>query len=90
MKVMKLSIVSVCVVAAVLVGLAIAWATPAEEVRVQALGDGARITVNSFTGDPNMTWLRTQMLYVFALDTPLHFSYTSPQKRFLSSRLLFS
>ena len=61
MKAVKLSIVSVSVVAAVLVGLAIAWAAPAEAVKQQALVDKARITVNSFVADPNMTWLRTHL-----------------------------
>ena len=61
MKVMKLSIVSVSVVAAVLVGLAIAWAAPAEAVKQQGLVDKARITLDSFTGDPQMTWLRTHL-----------------------------
>ncbi|MFB0507145.1 MAG: YSC84-related protein [Thermodesulfobacteriota bacterium] len=61
MKAMKVSIVSVSVVAAVLVGLAIAWAAPAEEVKQQLLVDKARITVDSFVADPNMTWLRTHL-----------------------------
>ena len=61
MKAIKLSIVSVSVVAAVLVGLAIAWTAPAEAVKQQALVDMARITLNNFVVDPNMTWLRTHL-----------------------------
>lgn len=61
MKAVKLSIVSVSVVAAVLVGLAIAWAAPAQEARVQVLVDKARITLDSFVADPQMTWLRTHL-----------------------------
>ena len=61
MKAMKLSIVSVSVAVAVLVGLAIAWAAPAEAVKQQLLVDKARITVDSFVADPNMTWLRTHL-----------------------------
>jgi lipid-binding SYLF domain-containing protein len=61
MKAMRLSIVSVSVAVAVLVGLAIAWAAPAEAVKQQLLVDKARITVDSFVADPNMTWLRTHL-----------------------------
>lgn len=52
MQAMKLSIVSVSVVVAVLIGLAIAWAAPTEAVKQQALVDKARITVDSFVADP--------------------------------------
>lgn len=61
MKAMKLSIVSVSIVVGVLIGLAIAWATPTEAVNQQALVDKARITVDSFVADPNMTWLRAHL-----------------------------
>jgi lipid-binding SYLF domain-containing protein len=61
MKVSKLSIVLVSVVVAVLIGLAIAWAAQTEAVKQQLLVDKARITVDSFAADPNMTWLRTHL-----------------------------
>jgi lipid-binding SYLF domain-containing protein len=61
MKAMKLSIVSVSIVAGVLIGLAIAWGTPTEAVKQQALVDKARITADIFIADPNMVWLRTHL-----------------------------
>ena len=61
MKAMKLSSMCLSVVVAVLIGLGIAWATPTEAVKQQALVDKARITVDSFVADPNMTWLRAHL-----------------------------
>jgi lipid-binding SYLF domain-containing protein len=47
--------------AAMMVVLASMPATAAEAVKQQALVDMARITLNNFVADPNMTWLRTHL-----------------------------
>jgi lipid-binding SYLF domain-containing protein len=61
MKAMKLSSLYLSIVAAMLVALAIPPATAQEALKQQLLVDKARITVNSFVADPNMTWLRAHL-----------------------------
>jgi lipid-binding SYLF domain-containing protein len=61
MKAMKLSSLYLSIVAAMLVALAIPPATAQEALKQQLLVDRARITVNSFVADPNMTWLRAHL-----------------------------
>jgi lipid-binding SYLF domain-containing protein len=61
MKAMKHSITCVAVVAAVLVALVIARATPAEAPEQQAQVDKARITFDTFIADANMDWIRTNL-----------------------------
>ena len=61
MKGSKLSNKCFSVVAAMLVVLAIAPAIGAEDVKPRALIDYARLTVDNFIADPDMTWVRAHM-----------------------------
>ena len=61
MRTVKLFVMYLFVAAAMVVVLASTPATAAEAVKQQALVDMARITLNNFVADPNMTWLRTHL-----------------------------
>lgn len=61
MKRINLFIVSVSIVAAMLIVPAIAPATASEAVNQQALVDRARITIDNFVADPEMTWVRANL-----------------------------
>jgi len=61
MKAMRLSSICVSSVIVMLVTLAITPAIGAEDIKPRVLVDYARLTIDNFIADPDMTWVRTHM-----------------------------